>query len=129
MSGLRAIVSPRLVASLSGAGHFPQTVTIQRASRVRDAYGEPVETWGTLAGHAALSAAIAPAGGTEIASATGIYADASATILLAGEYAAIATGDRAVDGSGRVWDILAIEIGPHGSAWTNLIARERVVGG
>lgn len=127
MSGLRAIVSPRLVASLSGAGHFPQTVTIERATVTRDDYGQPTSTWATLAGHAAIDAQIAPAGGTEIASATGVYTDASATITLAGEYPSIRRADRVTDDSGRSWDILAIDIGPHGG-WTRLVVSDRDVG-
>lgn len=127
MSARRLIVSPRLTVTLASAGHYPQTVTIQRATRARDAYGEPIETWAPVSGMANLSAAIAPAGGSEVATATGVYSDASATILLPGDYPSIATDDRVTDDSGRVWDILAIDIGPHGG-WTNLIVRIRTVG-
>lgn len=127
MSGRRAIVSPRLTLTLASAGHYPQTVTIQRATRARDAYGEPIETWAPVSGMTNLAAAIAPAGGSEVATATGVYSDASATILLPGDYPAITPGDRVTDDSGRVWDILAIDIGPHGG-WTNLIVRIRTVG-
>ena len=127
MSGRRAIVSPRLTLTLSSAGHYPQTVTIQRATRARDAYGEPIETWAPVSGMTNLAAAIAPAGGSEVATATGVYSDASATILLPGDYPAIAPDDRVTDDSGRVWDILAIDSGPHGGG-TNLIVRIRTVG-
>ena len=127
MSGRRAIVSPRLTLTLASAGHYPQTVTIQRATVARDAYGEPIETWAPIAGMTNLAAAIAPAGGSEVATATGVYSDASATILLPGDYPSIAPDDRVTDDSGRIWDILAIDIGPHGG-WTNLIVRIRTVG-
>jgi len=124
---LRAIVHPAFMTELVRAGHEPQTVTIERATVTRDAYGQPTSTWATLAGHAAIDAQVAPAGGTEIASATGVYTDASATITLAGEYPSIRRADRVTDDSGRSWDILAIDIGPHGG-WTRLVVRDRDVG-
>lgn len=124
---LRAILHPALMTELVRTGHEPQTVTIERATITRDDYGQPTRTWATLAGHAAIDAQVAPAGGTEIASATGVYTDASATITLAGEYPSIRRADRVTDDSGRSWDILAIDIGPHGG-WTRLVVLDRDVG-
>ncbi|HQZ91165.1 MAG TPA: head-tail adaptor protein [Thermomicrobiales bacterium] len=125
--GLRSIVDPRLTASLTTAGHYPQSVTVQRATRIRDAYGEPAETWVAISGMSGIAAAVAPTGGTEVVTATGAFSDATDTILLPGEYPTITADDRVTDVAGRVWDILTIDIGPFGE-WTNLACRVRTVG-
>ncbi len=125
--GLRSIVDPRLVGSLASAGHYPQTVTIQAAVRTPDAYGEPVAAWSDRVGLAQLPAAIVPAGGSEPSSGTGVWSITSAKILIAGAYPQIEVADRAVDDAGRVWDIQAVDVGPHGE-WTNLAAQIVTVG-
>lgn len=125
--GLRSIVDARLTGQLVTAGHYPQTVTVERATRTRDAYGEPVISWTAIAGMTDLAAAIAPASDSEVATATGVYSDATDTILLPAAYPTITAGDRVTDASGRAWDILAVDIGPH-DGWTNLIGRIRTVG-
>jgi head-tail adaptor len=125
--GLRSIVDPRLTGQLVTAGHYPQTVTIQAGTPARDDYGEPIVTWANVTGLTSLSAAIAPAADSEVATATGVYSDATDTILLPGEYPAITPRHRVTDGAGRVWDILAVDIGPFGE-WTNLVGRIRTVG-
>lgn len=117
--GRRSIISPRLTASLVGAGHYPQTVTIQAATATRASNGEPIATWANVTGMTNLSAAIAPAGGSEPDTGSGEWSVTSAKILLPAAYPTITVGQRAVDDLGRVWDIQAIDIGPFGE-WTNL---------
>jgi len=117
--GRRSIVSPRLTGQLVAAGHYPQTVTIQGVTLTRDALGEPIETWANVTGLTSLSAAIAPAGGSEPDTGAGEWAITSAKILLPAAYPTISVGQRAVDDLGRTWDIQAVEIGPFGE-WTNL---------
>lgn len=117
--GRRSIISPRLTASLVAAGHYPQTVTIQAATATRASNGEPIDTWVNVSGMANLSAAIAPAGGSEPDTSVGEWSITSAKILLPAAYPTLAVGQRAVDDLGRTWDIQAIDIGPFGE-WTNL---------
>ncbi len=125
--GIRSIVSPRLAADLVGAGHYPQTVTIQAATRTRDSYGDPRPTWANVTGMIALPAAIAPAGGSEPSSSDGTWSVTSTLILVAGVWP-IEAGQRAVGDDGRVWDIQAVDSGPHGG-WTNLHCQTVQAGG
>lgn len=102
---MRDIVSPRLFSKL--ANFFPSTVTIQAASEVRAASGQPTKTWAAVTGMTAISALLAPATGGENKTQSGIWTKVTHTIALAGYYPLITTKMRVRDdATGQVYDIL-----------------------
>lgn len=109
MSGLRAIISPRLIGSLDSTGHFPDTVTIQVVTETKNEYQEPVQSWANALGMVDLAANVAPTSTREVRTPNAVYAEATHTIMLAGAWETITTRQRAVDDRGRVFDILGVE--------------------
>ena len=96
------VTSPR-------AGKFRHPITVQRATKTRDAAGGEVLTWAT---HASLRAEYVPGAGTEGASADGgelRKGTLSATfrVRYSATAAALGTEDR-ISYSGSTWDIQSI---------------------
>lgn len=112
-------VHPRLLDL--AARFYPQTITVQRVSTVRDDYGQEVETWTDLVGHIDLEARVVTNGpGTgaggwsgEIYANTGVYDIEGLTISLRGFYPAIDTVDRVVY-NGNIYPIQAVEVDAEG---------------
>jgi hypothetical protein len=110
MSGLREIVSPRLMDALTPS-FYPSTVTIKPPVEVTDEYGEPDTTWPTplSADYTDIPCAIAAAGSMERRTTTNTYAESTHTIALTGYYPLVRTAHRATDDAGVDYDILGVE--------------------
>jgi head-tail adaptor len=98
---------PRMMATL-----FPMMVstgTIQQATEVRDAAGQPIKTWVDLAGHVAIPCHIETTGGSETKASNQVYATATHEIVLQGYYPLITPKMHLVDNAGAVYDILLVD--------------------
>lgn len=116
------LVHPRLLSSLT-PGFYPSLCTIQQATEIPDAWGQPIASWANVAGLANLPCAIAPisAGSPERAErrrADGTIEEATHHIAIAGYYTAIANKMRAIV-AGVAWDIIGAEVDSH-AAMTRL---------
>lgn len=96
---------------------YVSTCTIQEATEVRDAYGEPIATWADVVGLINLPCAIAPPSpgspqAAEVKRTDGTIEIITHVIAIAGHYPAIINKMRAVV-AGLNYDIIAAEIDSH----------------
>ena len=100
-------INPRLMATL-----FPMmvsTATIQEATEIRDAAGQPVKSWSNLLGHVAIPCHIETIGGSETKATNQVYSTATHAIILQGYYPQITPKMHLVDDAGQVYDILLVD--------------------
>ena len=104
---VRDLTHPRLAEKL--ADFFPQTVTIQQASIIQDAFGEGIPTWSNVVGLVGLPCQLytAKAGGSERRGEDFTVATATHFVLLRGYYPAVLVTMRALVGA-IVLNILAV---------------------
>ena len=110
------LIHPRLLSGLA-ATFYPSLCTIQEATEVQDAYGEPIATWANVAGLVNLPCAVAPPNlgspeKSEVKKSDGTIEIITHHIAIAGHYPAITNKMRAVI-SGINYDIMAVEIDSH----------------
>jgi head-tail adaptor len=100
-------INPRLMATI--APIFTSTGTIQAATEVRDAVGQPVKTWANLVRRIDIPCYIEITGGGETKAANQVYSTATHEITLSGYYPLITPEMRLVDGDGNIYDILLVD--------------------
>lgn len=118
MANQLGIIHPGMLAALPN--HYPATCTIQAKTVTQSATGAPTATWANVGGLVALRCRIAPATANEVRAATGVYAEYTHTIDLAGNYAAVET-QRAIV-AGVAYDIIGVQHDGQGIS-TKLLVR------
>ena len=106
-----------------GAHFFPSLATIQVVTLTPDSFGEPLESWNPLAGHADIPCRIAPVNASERASPNMTVAETTHTAILAGHYPTLKPTHQAVIDL-TPYDIVGVE---HDSQGITTRLRLRIV--
>lgn len=104
------LLSPRMLTALRN--FYPDTGTVQQATRTADAAGQLISTWANLAAHVDLPCAIQSVSGQETETPDQTYVITTHRIALRGNYPSITEAMRFVSG-GVSYDIERVHHDSH----------------
>lgn len=118
----RGPIDARLVARL-GSNRLPHRVTVQRATEVKNQYGERTQTWAAVPGLSGIPAVVVPSSQVKQRGTEFVQAEETHQLMLGGYFPNLTSFMRLTVEDGGRFDILGVEHDPW-HQWTQLRTRE-----